>query len=1598
MHRNQETESINQINELSNKKTTPSNPEAKPTKTEAEPINQKTAPNNTEAEPSKTKIEPSKTEDEPSKTEDEPSKAEVEPRKAKVEPGKAKVEPGKAKVEPGKANMEPSKAEVEPCKAKVEPSKAEVNPSKAGAEPRIAQNTECGVTLLEKNSTKLDSVLSNPARTEKEDCAKESKSMSITNKVYGSVNNDLCEDFKTTDKNKLERNVETCESERIIQTSRISNKDTPCNSMIKHKNLCSAGEKSSSSISPSSSFVFTKNLKPFNLEKASNCVDVSPSTTPPTTPPLPFPAFSSGDNKLSNKNTIIGPLEPASPKLPNALSDDDDDAGTLDDNFLKSLSIKTNASFLPELKGSRLNEAGKQCKPSLSSISKPTTKYNDKTKVTSEKNTEASDSKKCLKIEDAKKQKVSVKEHVKEAYSKAQGKNSSKYNLIDKASKGDSKLTPEEKRKCETKIESHDSVKKQNKSSKYSKSEKKDKDYSKKRSSSSVGRSEVGMPSSKRVKITEKDSLDRKVEDNKEKNVISTYQSQKSSSNKMLDKMAHDRKYNDGKQNPETKKEKYRKRETHACSLSGKDRQSSKTSSSMSTDSSKKKNESSSSSFEGKSKEILDFGQKSSEKSGVSSSRSTSSNQAMHSGSFRSVSQERKIDQNHSDSNNKAGPLAAKSKDPNLLDFSHNKAGLLEDKSKKTSLVDVSSNKGDPLEAKSKNANLVDVGHNKAGPLEAKSKDPNLVDVSHNKSGSLENKSKKTSLVDVAHNKAGPLEDKSKKTSLVDVSSNKGDPLEAKSKNANLVDVSLKDSPDKLSVEAHASSNVSFADSTKTLVPFPDENIRKSAIEINVSSSNHTESPEKQVFVNNEESNQTCVEGKKNISSVNNKCVELKIPIQCLMPSSDARVKPSPSYLKRLTRAKSQIARKSTRPAFLRQKVPHIIKQGNSAIEERNVTSDSKTTENQINILTPSDESNVLSADFSESGTDESNIIQSDPSSDLVITSVIGSVSMPEKDCSSSSISSPDTFSLADMVTAKNSNGTDLVCAWCRSVWNPYILNSLFKSACAVTVKSRITFGAVHLMNIWAINEKLPSREMAIYHLLERADLSQHLLAKQMSLLLKWIEVKLEKKERKCCDVFSIAYFDDKLLSIELQMLENLEGDKSKSAKGRGSPSNARNNSSSLRNVEKRKGKKGRISLKSNVSCSKPPVSHSKPPVSHSKPPVSYSKPPVSCSKPPKDLGINSHLIKSFAANKSKASHKTCKPDVSKELELAESKYNIGIPEIKQQLYFGSKFCNGEIIAGSYHSNDSIRVSGEYSQLSVDVRTVYLYMPMEPVGVIKKGVTIREVCALHSICMVQCPVPMPSLLYKALVQILSVREYVLLVPDSSTMAKIVEKIRKQFIRKCSNSQSLQEYLEQGFDPSMSFSSNLLSMKESHTLQYLLTSFCYWKNRNLIYSKSTPQKMSLQQFLSMKEISLENITSPLSFCISIFDKYCFYAFVKNDLQRSSMFLSRPLTACLEASKYQTYYTALLKMNNKKAKIENILEEVGLSESNGGTSKRSPAEKGLGNSCASETENGTVLTASGEKLSSIASHYKLLTSVTDWLKCHSRAIMSELNNSS
>nr|XP_027211245.1 uncharacterized protein LOC113804551 [Penaeus vannamei] len=116
-----------------------------------------------------------------------------------------------------------------------------------------------------------------------------------------------------------------------------------------------------------------------------------------------------------------------------------------------------------------------------------------------------------------------------------------------------------------------------------------------------------------------------------------------------------------------------------------------------------------------------------------------------------------------------------------------------------------------------------------------------------------------------------------------------------------------------------------------------------------------------------------------------------------------------------------------------------------------------------------------------------------------------------------------------------------VVCKKCRSIWTEKVLHTIFKGSEAVTVKSKITFGAIVLINNWAHRHIQYNKETAVRNMLERADLGKNIKGLEIGDLSQWLFELMDKGKIKCCAVFDAIYKPEPI-KVSLSSLKKAKG------------------------------------------------------------------------------------------------------------------------------------------------------------------------------------------------------------------------------------------------------------------------------------------------------------------------------------------------------------------------------------------------------------------------------------------------------------------------
>ncbi|KAF2357416.1 hypothetical protein FHG87_011828 [Trinorchestia longiramus] len=577
------------------------------------------------------------------------------------------------------------------------------------------------------------------------------------------------------------------------------------------------------------------------------------------------------------------------------------------------------------------------------------------------------------------------------------------------------------------------------------------------------------------------------------------------------------------------------------------------------------------------------------------------------------------------------------------------------------------------------------------------------------------------------------------------------------------------------------------------------------------------------------------------------------------------------------------------------------------------------------------------------------NIINPDPGSSLVITAVMGKANLT------------DDGSCTNLVQRSyESRICSITCSWCREVWNHYVLDSLFRSFCAVTVKSSITFGAIYLMYEWASHEKLPDKEEAILGLLERADLSKNLQGKKISSLVDWIVYKLKVKEQKCCDVFSLVYLSDRSLNSMLKRLES-SGNQRVQTETLAYPA-------ASDTVDTVNGNLPKVAqpTKSQEGCQKLPqqlqvASNSTSPKSLQFNYATTTTTSAGNASETKRSALNTIAVYRKegscdsdaqnlpSGNGQDQSLSTCPQSAIKEERRAQPEQPIDKNVIKdmdvlskssvsRNSYVKSKkgmpanvsilhprLQNGptnreHLQDSAVEENFKFLCENSYS-LSPDVEQIFLELPFKDYVGRRNSPRIlsnREVLSLHFLCIVKPTTPKTVLLYKSLVQIAKARGRIILVPDHIFLVKLTEKLYRYFEKKKEN---VKEFLDapSPIDKLSTITSSISTHKKV-TVGILLGIFCSWKNWPYIHwQESTSEedsllsRPSLQKVFNDHSIYMTRCNYILYDCLRIHDKFCYYAFISNDATQAQLFLSRPWSSQILASSLEESFFERLQWN-------------------------------------------------------------------------------------
>ena len=608
-----------------------------------------------------------------------------------------------------------------------------------------------------------------------------------------------------------------------------------------------------------------------------------------------------------------------------------------------------------------------------------------------------------------------------------------------------------------------------------------------------------------------------------------------------------------------------------------------------------------------------------------------------------------------------------------------------------------------------------------------------------------------------------------------------------------------------------------------------------------------------------------------------------------------------------------------------------------------------------------------------KSGNNTAPVIESDPSSDILITSVIGSANfchlssnvsklptkLNNKSIENSSSISKCTIMKPSIEFPANASNSDesLACSRCRNIWNHYILHSLFRSICAVTVKSRVTFGAIYLMYHWATAEDLPNKHDAIYSLLDRANLSKNLQGKNISILVKWIEQKLKRKEQNCCDIFSLVYLINSSISDQLKQVDEIDvicdtpnpksdplsvsskivgaklknsciSDKHKQVKDLDVICDTpitKTHSGSLMNFRSRlKGSVKSISAllpsdaKENREVNYRPLNQENRVTEKNKfnCTVTIQTNPVNTSQLSNRNSSNTH-----DASADKYNAKEVMPFQSDEFITNQLKQILVRPGKTLKYRYVHMDCtavNDDIVRWYLACNgvNKNKIEKEYSTMTDDVRILYKCMPYREVDEVSanmKVTTYRDILSLHNLCIHQGPAPQFELLYKAVVQLLYSRNKVLLLPDCMALHRLTEKMAKQYARCKNNSLLSNRWCRPLIATDIS---NDSVAYDKITVGEVLSVFCLWKNYDLKKCSVTLEKNvsdekkkkttrpPLSKYLLEFNIDTSQTKYLLRDFLKIYDKYCYYAYVKNYAQKAENFLKRPWLLQVQSLYLQT----------------------------------------------------------------------------------------------
>ncbi|KAK3873044.1 hypothetical protein Pcinc_021914 [Petrolisthes cinctipes] len=177
----------------------------------------------------------------------------------------------------------------------------------------------------------------------------------------------------------------------------------------------------------------------------------------------------------------------------------------------------------------------------------------------------------------------------------------------------------------------------------------------------------------------------------------------------------------------------------------------------------------------------------------------------------------------------------------------------------------------------------------------------------------------------------------------------------------------------------------------------------------------------------------------------------------------------------------------------------------------------------------------------------------------------------------------------------------------------------------------------------------------------------------------------------------------------------------------------------------------------------------------------------------------------------------------------------------------------------------------------------------------ERYLTNRELLALQGICIHHPESPDVDLFYQILVQILIVRNRVLLVPNSLSLLLVAEKLRRDFNRSKRRGNSA-EFLAQEWDVNNLYTTEDLQLIKKNppkepTVRHVLSVFCLWKTLEKQSPNLTPN-MPLPEALEelCRDIDLSNVDKT-GLCVRLYAKFCHFLYDEKDNNLAEYFLNQ-----------------------------------------------------------------------------------------------------------